>query len=86
MQPPAQHSCPRCGAPIQVGQKHCARCGLALDSQSLAAFQATQTRPAPGPYTQAPIRARPRANTRLISSGSQVRVLSGAPGVARATN
>lgn len=66
MQPPAQHVCPRCGTPIQIGQLNCSQCGLALNPAALAAYQSTQTRPAPGPYRQAPVLARPRSNTRLI--------------------
>lgn len=67
MQPSAQHVCPRCGAPIQIGQKQCARCGLALDPHSLAAWQATQTRPAPAVYQPAPsVGARPGIRRRPL--------------------
>jgi hypothetical protein len=50
---PATMNCPRCQAPIQVGQPTCTVCGLALDPSSLAAFQAEQQRQglAPGPAT-----------------------------------
>ncbi|HUS16693.1 MAG TPA: hypothetical protein VM536_16985 [Chloroflexia bacterium] len=41
MQQP-QYPCPRCGAPIVAGQGACTNCGLALDAQSLAAWQAEQ--------------------------------------------
>ena len=34
MQQQPQYTCPRCGAPIQVGQFACNNCGLALDPQN----------------------------------------------------
>ena len=40
------YTCPRCQAPIQAGQQHCANCGLALDPTSVAAYLA-QAGPAP---------------------------------------
>ena len=62
MQQP-QYTCPRCGAPIQAGQAACTNCGLALDPQSLAAWQAA-TRPppvygGPAPPPSAPPRTGP---------------------------
>lgn len=55
------YTCPRCHAPIEAGQPFCKQCGLALDSASLAAFQA-QTRPMPvaTPPTVVPKRRRRR--------------------------
>ncbi len=38
--------CPRCHAPIVVGQLFCKQCGLGLDPKSIAAFQ-TQITPMP---------------------------------------
>ena len=52
MQEP-QYTCPRCGAPIYAGQAACANCGLALDPQSIAAWQAAQA-PYPAPGYDAP--------------------------------
>src|SRR5689334_13140263 len=52
MQQP-QYTCPRCGAPIQAGQAACTNCGLALDPQSIAAWQAAQA-PLPAPVYVAP--------------------------------
>lgn len=65
MQPSAQHVCPRCGAPIQVGQAACTNCNLPLDPQSIAAFQAERARAAtgvqvgPAPPPVVPPRSRP---------------------------
>jgi len=53
MQAPPPYTCPRCHAPIHAGQRACTQCGLALDPQSLAAYEAQQAAqpaaPAPAP-------------------------------------
>lgn len=65
---PAQHRCPRCQAPVQVGQAVCNVCQLPLDAASIAAFQAYQQRqaaPAPAPYQPLP----PRRSTAGRTAG-----------------
>ena len=54
MQPPPQYTCPRCHAPIQADQHACTQCGLALDPQSLAAYQAQEAAQRPAPVPPAP--------------------------------
>jgi hypothetical protein len=44
---PAQHACPRCAAPILVGQIRCTHCGLDLNPAALAAWHAAQARSGP---------------------------------------
>lgn len=66
MQQP-QYPCPRCGAPIVAGQPTCTNCGLALDPQSLAAWEAAQgpaameayNLPGPAPGASGPTYAPP---------------------------
>jgi hypothetical protein len=40
--PPTAYNCPRCTAPVHLGQKFCTRCALPLDPASIAAFEAAQ--------------------------------------------
>jgi hypothetical protein len=42
MSQPTGYTCPRCRAPIALGQQVCSNCGLPLDPASVAAFQASQ--------------------------------------------
>ena len=59
MQSPSQYTCPRCNAPIQAGQRVCTQCGLALDPQSIAAYQQQSASQQPGPVQVGPTYAVP---------------------------
>lgn len=62
MQQQPQYTCPRCSAPIYGGQAACSNCGLALDAQSLAAWQAAQGPGAPPIYGAPPPQPPPGYN------------------------
>jgi hypothetical protein len=49
----SQHTCPRCSAPIQIGQQACNVCSLPLDPARLQAFFNWQRQQAQPPQQQA---------------------------------